>query len=189
MKRVGVIMGVALIALFVTISITAADETFGRLYPLPGHGKLRLEVPSGWVHQISQPANGLPPTIEFKNNSSNESFMILLTPIWPANPDTPPPSDKSIEQQVKNASVAIGSQSLEKILRISELKGTSGLGYYYFATDPAPKPGEYKYMTQGIIRIGYLSIPFTILTNNRDGNIIKDALIMLKTARHLTNAT
>ncbi len=174
--------------MFFVVPIIGAEETFGRLYPLPGHGKLRLEVPISWIHKIKQPPNRLPPTIEFKNKIK-DSFTILITTIWPANETIPPPSDKSIQQQVKKAAEAVGNQSVEKTLPIKEIKGTSGFGYYYFATDPSPKPGEYKYMTQGIIRIGELSVPFTILTNDENENIINDALEMLKSAKHLKNAT
>jgi hypothetical protein len=41
-----------------------------------------------------------------------------------------------------------------------DLKGVTGLGFYFFATDRAPGPGEYKYLTQGIVRVGEISLAF-----------------------------
>ena len=66
----------------------------------------------------------------------------------------------------------------------SELQGTAGKGFYFCATDRAPKPGEYKYLTQGTIRVGELLVTFTILTNDGQAGVVSGAMMMLKTARH-----
>ena len=79
----------------------------------------------------------------------------------------------------------IKSQAVEETLKIVELKGSSGRGYYFSATDKAPKPGEYKFMTQGILLVGELTVTFTILTNDNQKDTVNDALTMLRTATHL----
>lgn len=47
-----------------------------------------------------------------------------------------------------------------------------------------PKPGEYKFMTQGIIRIWELMTAFTVLTNEGQEGIISNVLMMLKAANY-----
>lgn len=49
-------------------------------------------------------------------------------------------------------------------------------------TDRAPGPREYKYMTQGTLRVSNLVVTITILTNDGQGNIIAVAIAMLKNA-------
>jgi hypothetical protein len=51
-------------------------------------------------------------------------------------------------------------------------------------TDHAPKPGEYKHMTQGILPVGILMLPFTVYTNDGQQDIVTEALTMLKSAIH-----
>jgi hypothetical protein len=63
-----------------------------------------------------------------------------------------------------------------------EFQGRSGPGFYFSATDRAPKPGEYKFLTQGIVRVGELSVTFTILTNDGQEAVVKQALEALKGA-------
>ncbi|HEY7676568.1 MAG TPA: hypothetical protein VIG69_05830, partial [Candidatus Methylomirabilis sp.] len=70
-------------------------------------------------------------------------------------------------------------------IEVRELQGVAARGYYFSATDRAPKPGEYKFMTQGMLRVGSLLVTFTILTNDGQGNIVADALAMLRSARHV----
>jgi hypothetical protein len=58
---------------------------------------------------------------------------------------------------------------------------------YFSATDRAPKPGEYKFMTQGMLQVGELSVTFTILTNEGQELVIKQALDALKGAAQREN--
>jgi hypothetical protein len=76
------------------------------------------------------------------------------------------------------------SQSVERVLPIQEIKGVDGRGFYFAATDRAPKPGEYKYLTQGMIRVGEIALAFTILTNDGEESVVQAALKILRTAAH-----
>ena len=73
---------------------------------------------------------------------------------------------------------------MEGALPIQEFKGTEGRGFYFSATDRAPVPGEYKYLTQGIIRVGEIALAFTVLTNDGQEAVVKAALAVLQTAVH-----
>ena len=75
--------------------------------------------------------------------------------------------------------------SVEQEIPIRELTGASGPGFYFSATDKAPKPGEYKYLTQGIVKVSDLTVTFAILTNDGQEQVAKDALDMVRSAAHL----
>jgi hypothetical protein len=167
------------------IAVTSpfAEETDSRSYSLPDHGSLQLQVPPLWVDQLRQPAGQLPPTITFSQKSGN-SFRILMTPLWAANKESVLPDGDKLRHMVHESADQTRAQAVERSIDVVEIIGTSGVGFYFSATDQAPKPGEYKYMTQGIIRIGELMTTFTILTNEGQGDIASKALMMLKTAKH-----
>jgi len=163
-----------------------AEEARVRSYPLPDHGKLQLKVPVSWKDELRQPPNRLPPTIAFKPGKG-ASFEVLLTTIWPARPDIPGASPEEIRRQVERAAEGAKSQAVEKVIEVKELKGASGVGYYFSATDRAPGPGEYKYMTQGMIRVGGLVAAFTILTNDGQTSIVTDAVAMIGSANQVND--
>jgi hypothetical protein len=73
---------------------------------------------------------------------------------------------------------------VEKSLPLKALTGPSGSGYYFVATDRAPALGEWKYLTQGIIRVDDIVLAFTILTNDGQEATVTAALGMLRHAVH-----
>jgi hypothetical protein len=55
----------------------------------------------------------------------------------------------------------------------------------FSATDRAPEPGGYLYMTQGAAAVGDLLVPFTILTNAGQKETVRGALKMIAAAEQL----
>jgi hypothetical protein len=148
---------------------------------LPGHGALLLNVPEGWKSNLKQPEGGLPPTIGLREQSG-ASFVVMITAVWGMAPNAGIPEDATIRSMVASAAKSAEAQSVEGSLAIHNLVGSGGRGYYFRATDRAPKPGEWKYLTQGMIRTGAISLAFTILTNDGQAPIEKAALEMLRRA-------
>ncbi len=62
------------------------------------------------------------------------------------------------------------------------LVGPNSRGYYFFATDRAPAPGEWKYLTQGAVQVGAIALTFTILTNDGQEADAKAALELIRLA-------
>lgn len=181
------IFGALLCLLFCApIAVATAGETGIRRYELPDHGSIQLNVPTSWKDEIRQPPNRLPPTITFKQKAG-APFQVLITPIWPAKKDMPLTEEEGIRQLVLQAAELAQSQSVEETIELKKLDGSSGPGYYFSVTDRAPRPGEYKYMTQGIVRVSNLVVTFTILTNDGQENIVADAIAMLKSAVQVDN--
>jgi len=167
---------------------TLAEETIVRSYLLPDHGNIQIKVPVSWKDDLRQPPHRLPPTITLKPKTG-KPFEILITPIWPASKENQPMSSEKLKQLVQQGAERAKSQAVEKTVPTQELRGSSGMGYYFAVTDRAPGSEEYKYMTQGMIHIGDLTVTFTVLTNDGQEKIVTDALSMLKSAIHVNGNT
>jgi hypothetical protein len=165
----------------VTASAVDALAVSPHLYDLPDHGALTLLVPDGWTSEFKQPPNRLPPTIWLKPRSGMP-FAVLVTAGWPMGAASKIPDEATMRSEVVAAANGAAPQSVEGALPIQEIKGVDGAGFYFAATDRAPNPGEYKYLTQGVIRVGGISLAFTVLTNDGQEPVVRSALEMLRTA-------
>ena len=177
------ILGIML--LLVVIPEIEASNTRVKQFSLPGHGHIELPVPKGWYSKIQQPPNQLPPTITF--SPKDQSFQVLLTPIW-SGQNIQLPSKTKLKEMVIGASKKIKEQSIEKKLIIKNLNGKHAKGYYYSATDKEDKPNEYRYITQGMMLTGKLMFTFTILTHDISKKMVTPVLNMLGNARHITDS-
>jgi hypothetical protein len=83
---------------------------------------------------------------------------------------------------VERSAQSAKAQAVERDVPVVEFQGRTGPGFYFSATDRAPKPGEFDSLTQGIVRVGELSVTFTILTNKGQDRIVKQAIEALKGA-------
>ncbi len=172
--------------LVATLLITASAIALApspKVFQLPGHGALTLRVPEAWAAEMKPPEGQLPPTITL-GPRSGAKFVISVTVDWPMASAQKMPDDNAIRSEVAAAAVSAESQSVEGALPLQEIAGVDGRGFYFTATDRAPKPGEAKYLTQGIIRAGEISLAFTVLTNDGQESVVRAALEMLRTAVH-----
>ena len=177
--------------LALVISFFIAATAFAgspRVFELPDHGALTLAVPDGWTDKVNRPSNRLPPTILLRPGAAG-SGEVLITAGWPIPPVTKLPDEAGIRSEVATVAKKIAPQSVEGTLSLQELKGIEGRGFYFSATDRAPGPGEYKYLTQGIVRVGDISLVFTVLTNDGQEAVVKAALEMLRKAVHRSSST
>jgi hypothetical protein len=143
-----------------------AESAGERAYALPGHGSLLLRMPLSWNDELRQHPGNFPPTIVL-TGFEGSPFEVMLTPQWANSHNaTEFGTAKSIYDIVAKAAQAVAAESLEGKTSIVTIGGGQGPGYYFDATDRAPKPGDYKYLTQGAIGVGELICTFTILTND-----------------------
>jgi hypothetical protein len=77
-------------------------------------------------------------------------MAVHVTPMWKPTQDKDFNSSERILKILQDGGARLLPEAVEKELRFRELKGKTGLGYYFSITDKAPaiKAGEYKYMTQ-----------------------------------------
>ena len=161
---------------------SAAPATAGS-YPLPEHGVLRMNVPAAWRDDVRSGSSALPPTIVF-GPASGERFEVLVTPFWRAQADAPLPTKDVLRQRLEQAIEGVRPRALEQEIKPVEFAGTTGTGVYFSVTDREPNPSEYKFMTQGIFGVRELTVAFTILTNDGEREVVRQALAMLQTAVH-----
>ncbi len=160
-----------------------AQETVARRYELPNLDVFELIVPPAWDETVDQPADGGPPTILLRPREG-AAFEIYITPNWPEAPDESVPDAETLRETVRSAAERIRDQVVEKTLEIRRLQGASGVGFYFVATDRAPQPEEFRYMNQGVLQVGDLTVMFTILTNEGQDAVVEEAFAMLKGAAH-----
>jgi hypothetical protein len=170
---------VAVLLLSATVAAATAEE---RRIALADRGFIVLTIPTGWADRVNRPDPQLPPLIEIRP-ASGPAFEVMITPIWPPSDDMPRVTPEALQSAVRAAAEAVRSQAVEKELPVRTFAGPQGFGAYFSATDRAPKPGEYKYMTQGIFSLAELRVGFTILTNDGRQSVVPMALEMLKNAR------
>jgi hypothetical protein len=105
-------------------------------------------------------------------------------------PESPEPTageirdSESLREAVRDAAQRIQPQAFEESIEIRRLQGGNGIGFYFAATDRAPQPEEFRFMNQGALQTGELTLWFTILTNDGQEAVVADALAMLQAAIH-----
>jgi hypothetical protein len=163
--------------------LASAGETVLRRYELPNRDTLELQLPAAWVDHLEQPAGAGPPTIEI-GLSEGGPRQVFIRPEWPD------PTAKEIRElpalrdAVRVLAERVQPQAAESFLDVRQLNGANGIGYYFAATDRNPGPGEFKFMNQGALQVGSLTLWFTILTNDGDDTVAVEALTVLQTAIH-----
>ena len=179
--------GALALLLLMSAQAARAQETVKKTYPVPDHGSIQFQIPVSWKDQIRQVAGKVPPTITW-TEKSGAAFRILVAVGWQDTKTGPAMNDKELKKRVEIGLAGIQTQAVEKKIEIKEIKGSSARGYYFSATDRAPKKNEFKYLTQGIVRVGDLILPFSILTNDGQHTVVLAALGAISGATRASDA-
>jgi hypothetical protein len=175
-KIAGLVLG-----LWALLGVTAAAAS-EHVYPLQNHTGLVLPVPDDWKEEIkSARADG--PQSLFFTPQNGAAFAVAVTPIVAMRDGSHIPDNEAIRGLVLASSQRLAARAVEKPLALKPLFGPSCKGYYFFVTDRAPAPGEWKYLTEGIVRVGGIDVAFDILTNDGQEAVAKAALDMIRHAR------
>ena len=161
-------------------------ETIQRLYPIPEHGELRLDVPAEWEVTYFSPSETKPPVITFytKDDKRNEVFQLNLSPLWDDGFKRNITAPEQIRKLVTEVGQTVIKMSDETELILHSLEGKDGEGYFFNLTDSSAGPGEYSYLTQGALSVGKILVVFSLFTHEPDTVIHKKALKMIQTAVH-----
>lgn len=144
-----------------------------REFPVGAAGILQLGIDDGW--RETRPPSDSGATVSMESTVPGRMHL-LLTPLPLQN------SGGDIRSIVQRTADRIGPDSVEKTLRLEPLRGVEASGYYFKATDPAPKPGEFRFMYQGAVAVGRSLVTFTVLFNR---GAEKDAELALSAVRDL----
>jgi hypothetical protein len=152
-------------------------------FPVPDHGNVTMPVPADWSSELKQPEGNQPPTVLVKPKTG-PPFQMFVTLMWPIGAPIKQFNDDMLKQMATLAAQSAESQSLEGKLEPKLITGAQGGGYFFKATDKAPKPGEFRYLTQGVLQCGSVTLGFTILSNEGQEATLKAAMEILASARN-----
>ena len=173
----------SLAAVLGAAGISIADEAGQRRFELPNRDTLELTLPGGWIDHVEQPAGGGPPTIQI-SVAKDGPHQVFVTPEWPDPVATNVRELPALRDAIRDMAERIKSQAAEAYVETRHLSGANGSGYYFTVTDRSPGPGEFKFMSQGALQVGELTLWFTILTDEGEDTVAVEALAMLQAAVH-----
>jgi hypothetical protein len=168
-------------AIVMACPFVRAEEAAVRSYPLSEHGTFQLKVPESWKDSVAQPGGGLPSTITF-SPKTGAPFKILVTPLWLPKQNLNTPTADELKTKVQLSADGMAQLAVEKTIEAKLLKGSTHIGYYFTATDRAPKAGGFKFLNQGMVIVEDVLVAFTILTNDGQDAVVTAALLMLSGA-------
>jgi hypothetical protein len=159
------------------LSVLAASSHIS----LPGGDELWLTIPAAWNQKFESPQANMPPGV-WLTPREGPSFNVLITPLSGTAVGAAMTDENKLRAIVTSASRNALSKSVEMTIPVHDLTGPDARGFYFFATDRAPNPGEWKYLTQGMITIDGAPFAVTILTNDGQEAIAKTALELIRNA-------
>lgn len=162
--------------------VANAFENTPRTLPLGKHGALEISAPSAWLDSVAPPKNELPQSLKLVPKSG-APFEVYVAPFPPEAADGKYSPMDELRKATREAANSIAYKAVEKPIELKEIHGANN-GYYFSVTDKAPKAGEFKFMTQGVLSVGQLRVIFVILSNDGQQNIVKEALAVVTAAAH-----
>ena len=170
----------ALALLAIALPLSALEASSNHV-ALPGGDELWLKIPAGWNEKFDSPQRGMPPGV-WLTPREGATFNVLITPLSGTAVGAAMSDENKLRAIVTSAARDALAKSVEMTIPVHDLSGPDVHGFYIFATDRAPAPGEWKYLTQGIVNINGAPFAFTILTNDGQEAVAKAALELIRSA-------
>ncbi len=165
-------------------NLSAQEKFKEKTYSVDKYTGIKFQIPDNWKEKVDKKELFYPFTVTFNDPGEKSSKLIIsLIPLNESQMDMIEP------EKLKASLISRGSDLLrsavEDSLKLENFSGKNSAGFFYFLTDRAPKPGEYKFVYQGSIGIGNLLSTFTLLTNNRDSDFIDQSFHLLSTGEYI----
>jgi hypothetical protein len=169
--------------IFCWISTSNAEERIQREFWIPGHGTLVLNIPLDWSEQTHQPRKRLPPTITLRPEEGTE-FVVTILVLWSIDGEQQFNSDEKIRAMLESDRDGMLPNAVESELPLHPIKAIFAHGYYYSATDKAPKAGDPAHILRAEVATGNLLLSTTMLSRKKDSEAVQEVLLMLREAEH-----
>ena len=159
--------------------------TEARYYQIHGAGTLRLFVPGLWKDNAvqAQADGGGTLAIRF-DRQYGDAFTVVVTAL-PAESGLADMGPRQVLEMTGNRSLR---GAVETNLTLKDIRGGETTGSYFTITDkrfvnqPDPKPGTYRYQTQGFVLIDNFALSFAFLYNFKDTVDYRNAFEMISSA-------
>jgi hypothetical protein len=173
-----------LAALALLLPAHAADGEL-RGWPVPGHGKLEMIVPTDWYDDPRGQQGALPRVRFFDRLGPRPPFDMTVTIAWSTGKEASYKDPARLRAFVAQSADELAAGTVEKRFPLREIAGEHGVGYYFSATIQSPVTGAWPHLTQGAFVAGDLLLAFSILTQDPKSPAIEQAIAMLRTARRV----
>ena len=149
---------------------------------MPTGEKLVFTMPDDWRGKATSVMVGQPQVGRMVSGTPRQ-LEIIVSPLLAGSWRGLPTSRESVFARVQDLASKTAAQAVEKQIPIEELGVPGADGYYFFATDRAPKRGEFKYMLQGMFVAKDLTVAFTALMNGDPDGQTDAALAVIRSVR------
>jgi hypothetical protein len=171
-----------LMVLFTAFVATAAFAAESKVvkFAVPDHGTVEFSVPNDWTSTVlARP--GIPPTMRIAGPKGEP--MLMLTAFWNTDKEPNLTSAANVDKMMGDVVARVQPSAVQEKLTVTPLQGTAGTGKYFWATDKAPRAGEYEHLAQGLYSTGDLLLQFTTLTHKEPPQGVAPSLEVVKSAR------
>ena len=156
-----------------------AGETAARTYQLPEDRLLTLAVPEGWQSETQLPPGRPLPVLKFTRAGKDFVASITVQALSPPGVETPLAQLQGmVAKQAQRLAILVGADSVE----VNTIDGPQASGYYFSVSEATRKPGEYQYLTSGLVAVGEATASFEVLTNKGAEAAVADMLTMVTAA-------
>lgn len=136
-------------------------------------GTITLAVPRDWTPTEDRHTESGATTYRLETPQKTFSVEIVFNDLGYMRMDGL--TDRHLEQFLERSLASMVPESVEGAATPRRFGGRRD-GVYVRLTDRAPKPGESLYLTRGVRLLGRDIVLFTLLSNDRDGAILRDVL-------------
>lgn len=141
-----------------------ASATQAELGNVAGH-HISAEPPAGWRVLVGESASPASLTVKMLHGSAPDAVLDITVMAPPPGHVTDADRSGMIFDAVTQSANQSSAESVEGHLDVQPFSSGEVRGAYFSATDKAPQPGGYKYLTQGVATVGELFVTFTALSN------------------------
>jgi hypothetical protein len=145
---------------------------------VPRADTLKVRIPEGWKHSITQTLPALPPTLEIQDPAGPVALKITFLP----DPEGRLAKDDELKKLMKAATGLYVESSIERKLELRPLATKNGRGVYATFTEASLvdvkelPAGQFRIVTSGMLVVGKQVAAFTLLSNGLDGKPYETAM-------------
>ncbi len=176
-----IMAGILLVLLCQAKPTWAADKTYSLnsdvikhslVYPI---GILELYPRTSWKFSRSEPTAAVP-SVAYTTQDDTVIRIRVMTGGRGVG------DEEALRSRVLENGMRLLGQAVETDLEILDITGKNAKGYYYILTDKAPKPGEWKYIMEGMYQVNEVVLIITIVSHEKTSEDMADALAMIQHA-------
>lgn len=168
-------------ALLLALAATAAGAGELRI-TMPTGKPLVFTVPDEWSAQ-TRPTRADQPHAARVIAADPKQLTILISSLVPADPDWPAATAEQLRARVGDSLGRVRAKAVEAEPSVQDLGLTNAHGYYFLVTDKDPRPGEFKYLLQGQIAQGQVTVIFSAFMNGDPAELAPKAVALLRSFR------